>query len=323
MVQTKITPMKTICAPINYHQYLRPICALFCILLNIICWFPPVLAAKGGEDQLSATWAGFDQTALTKSWSGYVPLQYKKFAGLAAFETDTDKSGRGYRWEGPPAEYPDWRGIKWDTLYFVGYQFVAIGIIYMLPESISGWTDEDKDDYSFSKWVNNVRNPIWDEDEWYVNYILHPYWGAAYYIRARERGFGRMHSFWYSFLLSTLYEYGAEALFEPVSYQDLVVTPVAGALLGEYLFSPLREWVRAKSDQLDWSDKTLLFFTDPLGVVSEGTSRLLGVNTAVNFQPLVMGSLPLSSGLPDASEIALPARTISKPVWGLHIKIIW
>lgn len=24
------------------------------------------------------------------------------------------------------------------------------------------------------------------------NYILHPYWGAAYYIRARERGFERM-----------------------------------------------------------------------------------------------------------------------------------
>ena len=315
--------MKTIYFHINYHQYLCRICALFCILLNILCGVTPALAAKGNEAQLSAAWVGSHQTVLTKPWSGSMLLQYEKFTEFAAFNAVSNESGRGYRWEGPPAEYPDWRGIKWDTFYFVGYQFVVIGIIYMLPESISGWTEEDKDDYSFSKWVNNVRNPIWDEDEWYLNYILHPYWGATYYIRARERGFGRMHSFWYSFLLSTLYEYGAEALFEPVSYQDLVVTPVAGAFLGEYLFSPIRERIRAKSGQLDWSDKTLLFFTDPLGVVSEGTSRLLGVNTTVNFQPLVLKSLPLSSGLPDASEIALPVRTLGKPVWGLHIKIIW
>ena len=132
-----------------------------------------------------------------------------------------------------------------------------------------------------------------------------------------------MHAFWYSFLLSTLYEFGAEALFEPVSYQDLVVTPVGGALLGEYVFAPIRERIRAKSGRLDWSDKTVLLLTDPLGVVSEETSRLLGVNTAIGFQPLVMEAMLLSPGVSDTSEIGLPTRVSGSPVWGLHITITW
>ena len=46
--------------------------------------------------------------------------------------------------------------------------------------------------------------------------MSHPYWGATYYIRARERGFGKLASFGYSLVLSTLYEYGPEAFFEEI-----------------------------------------------------------------------------------------------------------
>jgi O-acetylhomoserine/O-acetylserine sulfhydrylase len=52
--------------------------------------------------------------------------------------------------------------------------------------------------------------------------------------RARERGFDERASFWYSFAMSTAYEFGAEALFEQPSIQDLIVTPVGGVILGEY-----------------------------------------------------------------------------------------
>lgn len=74
---------------------------------------------------------------------------------------------------GPPAKVPDWRGIKRDTAYFIGYQFAVIGALYVAPEAISGWSKEDKQNYSFEKWKENVRNPVWDEDAWWVNYILH------------------------------------------------------------------------------------------------------------------------------------------------------
>ena len=307
----------------KYCQDLHCFCALLCVLLTLVYGLPPVMAAEGHDGPLSNSWLRLDQIVAATPWTAHLPLHYGKFTNSAAFSAEAGKSGPGYRWEGPPLESPDWNGIKWDTFYFVAYQFVAIGILYILPDSISGWTEEDKEDYSFSKWVTNVRNPVWDEDEWYVNYILHPYWGAAYYVRARERGFERTHSFWYSFLLSTMYEFGLEALFEPVSYQDLVVTPVAGALLGEFVFTPIRERIRAKSGELDWSDKTVLILTDPLGVVSEETSRLLGVNTSIRFQPLVMKSMPRSSGMSGETEVTLPAHARKNSVWGLQINIIW
>lgn len=88
----------------------------------------------------------------------------------------------------------------------------------------------------------------------------------------------RARGFLYSALRSTIWEYGAEALAEPVSIQDPVVTPVVGSLVGEYIFSPLRQRIRAKPGKLDWADKAALFITDPLGVLNAETDRLLGEN---------------------------------------------
>jgi hypothetical protein len=55
-------------------------------------------------------------------------------------------------------------------------------------------------------------------------------------------------------LLSGLYEFGLEALFERPSYQDLTVTPMAGALLGVLLFEPIREHMRGKPER-QWYDR--------------------------------------------------------------------
>lgn len=238
--------------------------------------------------------------------------------------TETTKEpGRGYRWEGPPEENPDWGGIKMDTAYFIVYQFLAVAIIYLAPESFSGWSEEDKEEYSLSKWWENVKNPIWDEDKWYINYILHPYWGATFYIRARERGFAGKQSFWYAFLLSTLYEFGAEALFEPVSYQDMVVSPVAGALLGKYAFYPIRKRIRAKEEPLGWVDKAVLLLTDPLGVANEAINLLFGVNSEVCFSPLNMFGFSRSPGLPgEAGSTELHTGPL-RPGWGLQMKVSW
>ena len=97
--------------------------------------------------------------------------------------------------ETPPAESesrshgdPDWAGIGRDTAFFFGYQIVRVAVLYALPGDINRWQDKD---VSFDNWWNNVTQPpVWDSDPWGTNYITHPYWGATYYIRARERGFG-------------------------------------------------------------------------------------------------------------------------------------
>ena len=160
----------------------------------------------------------------------------------------------------------DWKGLRRDTAYFLGYQFVAVAALYTAPTSVTNW---DRSGDHLDKFRYNVIHPTWDEDDFYINYLLHPYWGATYYIRGRERGLGRWQSLGYSALLSTLYEYGAEALFERPSYQDLVVTPLLGSLLGEFVFAPLRARIRSKPSPLDGSEKAALVLTDPLGAAND------------------------------------------------------
>jgi hypothetical protein len=303
------------------HQYRRRICVLLGILFYLATVVPGMTADEAGIPSLPKG-VRFDQTMNLTPRRGPLLWSYGESKFSAAVNATEKQNRGGYRWEGPPAESPDWLGIKRDTIYFLSYQFVAIAILYVAPEKLSGWTQEDKDNWSINKWKENVKHPIWDEDEWWVNYILHPYWGATYYTRAQERGFKRMQSFWYSVLLSTLYEYGAEALFEPVSIQDLIVTPVAGSLLGEYLFNPIRKRIRAK-EQLHWSDKAVLLITDPLGVINEELNRIFGINTEVSFRQLRMETIPPSPGLSDERENKEESRPHINPVWGLQLKINW
>lgn len=174
-------------------------------------------------------------------------------------------------------EIPDYEGIKRDTYYLLAYQVSVIGILYTMPEGISGWSEETKNSYSFSKWKENVQHPEWDKDDYFINYALHPYWGAAYYVRARERRLNHHQAFWYSTALSTLYEFGFEALFERPSIQDLVVTPIGGAVLGDY-FMRLRRNIleREMLGEVNMKDRWLLLVTDPLGTINNKVDRFFG-----------------------------------------------
>ncbi len=237
-------------------------------------------------------------------------------------EAETGQSST-YPWRRTAPSQPDWDGIYRDTAYFLGYQFIVIGVLYVAPESISGWTDEMKEEYTFSKWVDNVTNPVVrDGDVWWVNYILHPYWGGTYYIRGQERGLDKTDSFLYSTVLSTLYEYGAEALFEPVSIEDLIITPIVGSLVGEYLFAPLRKYVRSKPGELGWGDKAILIATDPLGVINAATDRLFGVQTSLQWQP-IGGPALTPAGQMDMPGVPATALRNYDPAWGLQLRVDW
>lgn len=191
---------------------------------------------------------------------------------------------------GKEKESRDWGGLKEDTFYFTFTQMAVIGVLYLSPQSISGWTPEKKDEYSFTKWRTNVRNVVWDTDQWWINYTLHPYWGGAYYVRAAERGYGPAPSFWYSFMLSTMYEFGAEALFEQPSIQDMIFTPGLGFFVGQYFMS-VREGINYRAmngEALSGTDKAKLFFTDPLGSVNRRINGALGRQVSFTLAPAVM-----------------------------------
>lgn len=172
-------------------------------------------------------------------------------------------------------------GLWRDTGILVGAQVAVIGVLYVMPESVSGWSPQQKRN-SWRNYQKNVQNPGIDNDKFYLNYILHPYWGATYYTRARERGFEEGESFLYSTAMSTLYEFGVECFFEKPSIQDLFVTPVIGSVIGKYLFEPVRMRIKQKAER-DWYDETLMVATDPIGVLSNGIEKMFGIKSQVEL----------------------------------------
>jgi hypothetical protein len=219
---------------------------------------------------------------------------------------------------------PDWPGLERDSLYFVGYQLAIIGLLYVMPESVSGWTSEQKSSFTFNKWAEKVKETGFDEDDWYLNYLVHPYWGATYYVRARERGLNKFHSFLYSAFLSTLYEFGAEAFFEPPSIQDLIVTPCAGSILGMY-FENIRGTIKAKGNQQSWYDKMVLVLTDPLGTVSKYTDRMFGINCTMEIKSLRPPSHRFEGINPDhaKSEQFATIYMNDKSPLGIEVRLVW
>jgi hypothetical protein len=215
-----------------------------------------------------------------------------------SLETAAGEAQRVTAFQGKEA--PDWDGVWRDTGILFGSQIVAAGLIYLMPESVSGWSDEQKKD-SFKKYGKNVGHPSMDEDKFYVNYLLHPYWGATYYIRGRERGLDKVPCFVYSALISAMYEFGVEAFFEKPSIQDLIVTPVAGSLLGAFVFEPVRDSIKRKQ-VLRWYDDAVLIVTDPVGVLSSAVEKLFGIESTVRLQYSAPQLQKLSPGSAIASK---------------------
>lgn len=181
----------------------------------------------------------------------------------------------------------DWDGLTKDTAYFLGYQFSIIGVLYVMPSRISGWTKETKKNFSMQQYTDNVSQIVWDKDDWWLNYVLHPYWGGSYYVRAQQRGFGPVGSFLYAATLSSMYEFGAEAFFEKPSVQDLIVTPGAGYFVGKY-FMTVRSHIKKKSAvQLSGTDKFILVMTDPIGAMNEKIESWFSRKVTVSLWPML------------------------------------
>lgn len=199
---------------------------------------------------------------------------------------------------------PDWNGVWIDTGLLLGSQFVAAGIVFAMPQSASGWSADQKKN-TFKHYSENFVDPVWDKDTFYINYILHPYWGATYYIRGRERGLDYSSAFVYSTLISAMYEFGIECFFEKPSIQDLFVTPVAGSLLGAFILEPWREYIKHKQEQ-SWYDQAVLLLTDPVGILSLGFEKVFGIKSTI----MVNYSIPQLHNLSTGSAVASKSNRI-------------
>ena len=180
------------------------------------------------------------------------------------------------------------KNILEDTAYIQLAMVTAIGVLLIMPESVTNWDkDELVDEPLTTKWKDNVSaGPIIDEDEFAINYLGHPISGAVYYAMARNDGLNPFESFIFSTLMSSFFwEYGYEAFAEIPSMQDLVSTPIVGAFMGEYMH--YLEGVLDENGGVIWNSRSLgglsYFFLDPMGNAANGVSGFLNLDVTMKF----------------------------------------
>ena len=180
------------------------------------------------------------------------------------------------------------RTLVEDAAYTQVALISAIGVLVVLPESVSNWDLEELQKKSLDeRWKEHVTTkPVWDVDDWAINYIGHPVSGAVYYVMARNDGMNIFESALFSTVMSTFFwEYGYEAFAEIPSIQDLIVTPLFGSFLGEGLHT--LEGMLDKNKGVIWGSKGLgsfsYFFLDPMGNVAGGLSDAFDMNVTLEF----------------------------------------
>ncbi len=121
------------------------------------------------------------------------------------------------------------------TKIWGGIGFAMFGTLMILPRSVTKWEENYIEDAKLNFKRAFSEPPVWDEDHWEINYIGHPYAGSLYYNTIRSQGGSIFHSFLFSAFVSTGWEYLYEGMAEQPSIQDLIVTPVVGSILGEFI----------------------------------------------------------------------------------------
>jgi hypothetical protein len=190
----------------------------------------------------------------------------------------------------PPTKR-DYRRLGYDTAMYLGATVIAFGILYAMPESVTNWDKEEMKEKGIAyKWKENVKaGPVWDEDDWVLNWITHPYSGGIYYMTARSSGFNIFESFLYSTLMSTFFwEYGIEAFAEIPSKQDLIITPVVGSIVGEGFFYAKKSILRndRKVLQSRFLGYTSLLLMDPFNTLLDSFGYKEKTKTQLSLAPI-------------------------------------
>jgi hypothetical protein len=88
---------------------------------------------------------------------------------------------------------------------------------------------------SWRKYKENFGDLVFDRDEPFWNWFVHPISGSQLYLYYRANGYSRTESLGMTIISSTLFEFTIEIYTEPASIQDLYQTPILGSALGVVL----------------------------------------------------------------------------------------
>jgi hypothetical protein len=206
----------------------------------------------------------------------------------------------------------DPKRLLYNTGLFLGAAVVTFGVLWVMPESFTNWDKEEMRDYGLvNRWKDNVRaGPVWDEDGIFLNWIMHPWVGGIYYMSARGSGYNKWQSFAYTAIMSTFFwEYGIEAFAEIPSWQDLIITPILGSVLGEQFFRWKGNIIRNEKKLLNsrFLGRTTIFLMDPMNQILDG----FGYKTKNKVQTYSMIA-PIEYDF-----------ISNKTIWGLQVVLIF
>jgi len=120
--------------------------------------------------------------------------------------------------------------------------------------------------YSWSQWERTFNEPPFrDEDHWSWNYLAHPFMGSTSYLAYRNCGGSWFEGFIGAALNSVIYEYAIAGAMQQPSYNDMIITPILGSILGESTYR-LNRWF-VKDRYLTILERIAVTLLDPFEVI--------------------------------------------------------
>ena len=163
-----------------------------------------------------------------------------------------------------------WKKIGRAELFIGGVELLGMTVLICLPKEVTKWSHT----WAQDAWRNMKRSfsnlPVWDKDDWQLNYIGHPIAGSYYYNALRSQNASRFHSFLFSTAQSFIWEYFIEGMAEKPSTQDLFITPVVGSMLGE---STHQLTMIMRRNGFNFFEKVFVLIFNPMFVINNGFGK--------------------------------------------------
>jgi hypothetical protein len=123
--------------------------------------------------------------------------------------------------------YIERRHSKQESMKHIAAIYGVTWLVYPLTQP-----DVVREKGSWKNYKKNFGKLVFDKDEPFWNWFVHPISGSQLYLYYRANGYNRVDSLGMAFISSTLFEFTVEIYTEPASIQDLYQTPVIGSFLG-------------------------------------------------------------------------------------------
>ena len=160
-----------------------------------------------------------------------------------------------------------WKKIGRAELFIGGVELLGMAVLIMMPKEVTKWPHDWAQDA-----LRNIKRsvstlPVWDKDEWKINYIGHTVAGSYYYNALRSQHATRVQSFLFATAQSFIWEYVIEGMAEHPSTQDLFITPIGGLILGE---ATHQLTMNMRRNGFNFFEKVFVLIFNPMFVLNNG-----------------------------------------------------